>query len=73
MKVHRQGSGRHDGDVRQINAAVKSKDWPKRKFEAAFQHKRFVWAKDAPPVKRISLRSMFKARACATGYLPARC
>ena len=27
VEVHRQGSGRHDGDVRQINAAVKSKDW----------------------------------------------
>jgi hypothetical protein len=63
VSVHRQGSGRHDGDVKQISTAVKSKDWPKRKFEVAFESKRFVWRKDGPPVKRISLRSMFKARA----------
>ena len=55
-----QGSGRHDGNVKQISTAIKSKDWPKRKFEASFENKRFVWMKDAPAVKKIALRSMFK-------------
>ena len=27
VRVHREGSGRHDGDVKQQNAAIKSKDW----------------------------------------------
>ena len=27
VTVHREGSGRHDGDVKQQNAAIKSKDW----------------------------------------------
>ena len=64
MEVHREGSGRHDGAVRQQNAAMKSKDWPKRKYEVHFIHKRFAWAPGAPPVRRISLRSMYQAR-CA--------
>ena len=60
VEVHRQGSGRHDGDVKQINAAVKSKDWPKRKFEVEFINKRaHVWLGEPKP-KRICLRSMFK-------------
>jgi hypothetical protein len=29
VKVHRQGSGRHDGNVKLVNDAMKSKDWPK--------------------------------------------
>lgn len=66
VRVHRMGSGRHDGAVKQINAAIKTKDWPKRKFEATFDGKRFVWREGAPAVHKIELRSMFKARAAAT-------
>ena len=60
VEVHRMGSGRHDGSVKQLNAAMKSREWPKHKFEVEFTGKRaHLWA-GAPQPKRISLRSMFK-------------
>jgi hypothetical protein len=60
VEVHRMGSGRHDGSVKQLNAAMKSREWPKRKFEIEFTGKRaHLWA-GAPQPKRISLRSNFK-------------
>ena len=66
VEVHRQGSSRHDGAVRQEAGVrtVKSKDWPKRKYEVHFTNKRFAWAPGAPAVRRVSLRSMYQARAC---------
>ena len=60
IEVHREGSGRHDGAVKQINAEIKSKDWPKHKFQLHFLNKRLRWLSNAPAVRRISLRSMYK-------------